>query len=143
MAQNILGKIFNKQPEVQKTSVDNSTPTKNSDGLTGVARYMQKQTSEQAAATQEQPTAVQQKAEQPATGVAKYVDSVKPPALTGVAKFLVKQIIPEYQIRAAAAAKAAEPTGVEKYLAKVVAAAIDSQPAVPSGVAKYLSKLAG
>ncbi|MEE9346247.1 MAG: hypothetical protein V3U88_11630 [Methylococcales bacterium] len=141
MAQNILGKIFNKQPEPQKTAVDNSTTAKSSDGLTGVAKYLQQQASEQPATSQEQSTAVQQKTEQPATGVAKYADSIKPPALTGVARYLVKQIIPEYQIRATAAAKAAEPTGVEKYLAKVVAAAIDSQPAVPSGVANYLSKL--
>ncbi len=138
MAQNILGKIFNKQPETQKTAVDNSTTAKNSAGLTGVAKYLQThQASEQPATSQEQPTA----AELPATGVAKYVENIKPLALTGVSRYLVKQIIPEYQTRAVAAAKAAEPTGVEKYLVKVVAATIASQPAVPSGVEKYLSKL--
>lgn len=141
MAQNILGKIFNKQPEAQKTAVDNSTTAKNSAGLTGVARYLQThQASEQPVTSQEQPTAAQQTAELPATGVAKYVENIKPLALTGVSRYLVKQIIPEYQTRAAAAAKAAEPTGVEKYWAKVVAATIASQPAVPSGVEKYLSK---
>jgi hypothetical protein len=140
MAQNLLGKIFNKQPAVvQETSVDSSTPAKSSDGLTGVAKYLQdKQPSQQ---TAPETSATQQAADQAPTSVAKYVQNVKPTALTGVARYLVKQIIPEYQIRAATAAKAAAPSGVEKYLEKVTAAAVAQQPAVPSGVENYLKKI--
>lgn len=134
MAQNLLGKIFNKQPAVVQ-----ETSAKSSDGVTGVAKYLQdKQPSQQTAATEK--SATQQATDQAPTSVAKHVQNIKPIALTGVAIYLVKQIIPEYQIRAAAAAKAAAPSGVEKYLAKVTAAAVSQQPAVPSGVENYLKK---
>ncbi|MEE9424522.1 MAG: hypothetical protein V3V18_06040 [Methylococcales bacterium] len=142
MAQNLLGKIFNKQPAAQETSVDSSTAARSSDGLTGVAKYLQdKQPPPQQTATAPETSSNQQAAEQTPTSVAKYVGNIKPAALTGVARYLVKQIIPEYQIRAAAAAKAAAPSGVEKYLAKVTAAAATQQPAVPSSVEKYLKKI--
>ncbi len=140
MAQNLLGKIFNKQPAaVQETSVDSSTLAKSSDGLTGVAKYLQDKQPQTATTPEE--SAAQQAVEQAPTSLAKYVENIKPAALTGVARYLVKQIIPEYQIRAAAAAKAAAPSGVEKYLAKVTAAAMAQQPAVPSSVEKYLKKI--
>jgi hypothetical protein len=144
MAQNLLGKIFNKQPAaVQETSVDSSTLAKSSDGLTGVAKYLQdKQPPPQQTATAPAPKkSAAQAVEQAPTSVAKYVKNIKPATLTGVAKYLVKQIIPEYQIKSAAAAKAAAPSGVEKYLAKVTAAAATQQPAVPSSVEKYLKKI--
>ncbi len=143
MAQNLLGKIFNKQPEVQEssTSVSNSA-AKSSDGLTGVARYLQdKQAPQQTAVQETSTTATQQAADPVTTSVAKYVANIKPAALTGVAKYLVNQIIPEYKIKAAAAAKAAAPTGVASYLAKVTAAAVSRQPAVPSSVENYLKKI--
>ncbi|MEE9412667.1 MAG: hypothetical protein V3V22_06395 [Methylococcales bacterium] len=142
MAQNLLGKIFNKQPAaVQETSVDSSTLAKSSDGLTGVAKYLQDKQPPPQTATAPEKLAAQQAVEQAPTSLAKYVENIKPAALTGVARYLVKQIIPEYQIRAAAAAKAATPSGVEKYLAKVTAAAMAQQPAVPSSVEKYLKKI--
>ncbi len=146
MAQNLLGRMFNKKPaeEVQGESAS-LAPAKASDGLTSVERYLQtqQQTAERSAVTQEQSgaTSTQQSTELPATGVAKYVNNIKSPSLTGVSKYLVKQIIPEYQQRAAAAAKAAMPTGVENYLAKVTAVAMKNQPAIASGVEKYLSKV--
>ena len=143
MAQNLLGKIFNKQPaEVQETSVDSSSPSKSTDGLTGVARYLQDKAPQQTTTASEKSTAAsQQAADQAPTSVAKYVEKIKPTALTGVAKYLVNQIIPEYKIRAAEAAKAAAPSGVEKYLDKITAAAVAQQPAVPSSVEKYLKKI--
>ncbi len=146
MAQNLLGRMFNKKPaeEAQGESANSSAPAKDSDGLTSVERYLQKQqqpTESSAVAQEQSGTAAQQSAKLAATGVAKYVNNIKSPSLTGVSKYLVKQIIPEYQQRAAAAAKAAMPTGVENYLAKVTAAAMKNQPAVASSVEKYLSKI--
>ncbi len=139
---NLLGRMFNKQPA--DVAEDNSAinATENKDGLTGVARYLQQQqAAQQSTGAQNQETAVQQASDPAATGVAKYVSNIKTPILTGVSRYLIKQIIPEYQERAKAAAKAATPSGVEQYLAKVTAAANDLQPALPSGVEKYLSKL--
>jgi hypothetical protein len=147
---NFFGKIFNKQaePEVQETSNDSAPAA--SDGLTGVAKYLQQQQqqpAESSTATQQTDTSTatqtQQVATPQATGVAKYVDSAKTPSLTGVTKYLVKQIIPEYKIKAAAASKAAAPTGVEKYLTVVAAKMSDAQPSVPTGVEIYVTKLTG
>ncbi|HFD12739.1 MAG TPA: hypothetical protein ENJ32_09775 [Crenotrichaceae bacterium] len=143
MAKNLLGRMFNKQTAIaEEPSADNQENNGQTDGLTGVARYLlNQQTATQSATSKAESQASQQPAERPATGVAKYLENANPPVLTGVAKYLVKQIIPEYQKRAEAAAKAAAPTGVAKYLAKVTAAAIEQQPAVPSSVEVYLQKL--
>jgi hypothetical protein len=143
---NLLGRLFNSNstPEIKETTDNNLAPANTSNGLTGVAKYLQQHQPAEAPTTTQQTAvaaAAQQVTEVKPTGVAKYVDNVKTATLTGVARYLVKQIIPEYQVRAAAAAKAAAPTGVEKYLSTAAAVALDAQPSVPTGVATYLNKL--
>jgi hypothetical protein len=140
---NLLGRIFNSKStaEILETSNNDLAPANTSNGLTGVAKYLQQHQPTEDPAAIQQSVAAEQVTEVKPTGVARYVDSVKTTTLTGVARYLVKQIIPEYQIKAAAAAKAAAPSGVEKYLAAAAAVALNTQPSVPTGVATYLSKI--
>lgn len=151
MAKNLLGRMFNTQPKPEEEArwAENQAQqtqqsvAKPADGLTSVERYLlNKQGAQQTTATQEQPV-TQQVTEKPATAttVAKYIEKKETPVLTGVARYLVKQIIPEYKIRAEEAAKAAAPTSVEVYISKIIAVAAENQPAVPTGVETYLKKL--
>jgi|GEM_PF-6003308 len=144
MAKNLLGRMFNFQPktESEEAWMRNQAPKQqNQDGLTSVERYLLKQQAAEETTAQSQPQPPQQIAERPPTSVAKYIEKKQTPVLTGVARYLVKQIIPEYKKKAELAAKAAAPTSVEIYIQKVTAAAIEMQPAVPTSVEIYLSKV--
>ncbi|MCH9696836.1 MAG: hypothetical protein K0U68_01920 [Gammaproteobacteria bacterium] len=140
---NLFERMFIKEPVTEQSEVVNNTAQHNqaSDSLTGVARYLQKlEPVQETAPDQQQPVQVQGTEKQP-SGVDKYVESISKPELTGVERYIISQIVPEFETRAEEAAKASVPTGVESYLAKIAEQEAENQPAVPSAVDRYLEKI--
>jgi hypothetical protein len=144
--------FFMKRPKVEETEevkVVYPVYTRDPSGLTGVAKYLNKQD----AILLESIIAKEQECQEPVqlvSGVAKYLESCEKNPTSGVTKYLLRQALAAKQIKQTL--KEVEVTGVEKYLKNKketpglsgVAKYLKHQESLPqpSKVAKYLAKQA-
>jgi hypothetical protein len=126
--------FFMKRPKTEEVKAVYPVYSRDSDGLSGVAKYLEHQNALLAASRKEN----EQEAQEPVqlvSGVARYLESQSKSSASRVAKYILRQSLAEKQ-KVQAHGKD-EVTGVEKYLKnKKVAPGL-------SGVEKYLKHQAG
>ncbi|MFZ2169006.1 MAG: hypothetical protein WAW61_05140 [Methylococcaceae bacterium] len=125
--------FFMKRPKVKEIEIVYPVYTRDSSGLSGVARYMENQEAILLAAKNAKLLEEQESA-QVVSGVARYIKMRDQFPTSGVTKYVLRQALAEKQKEQAPGG--IEATGVEKYLKYQ-----ESLPQ-PSKVAKYLAKQA-
>ncbi len=136
--------FFMKRPKTEEIKAVYPVYSRDSEGLTGVAKYLDHQN----ALSRKEIEQESRMLNQSATGVARYLESQSKSSASRVAKYILRQSIAEKQKRQALGEN--EVTGVEKYLKNKKAAPglsgvekyLKHQASLPqpSKVAKYLAK---